>query len=664
MSKEKDENLLGLGEKLSSERLSSGKRKWSSRLILLTILLLLAGGTYLVLAGTSKAGKYEYTKVSRLDVRESVEITGNVEAGATINLTFRDSGQLEEINFEPGDELKKDDVIASLKNRDQELRLQQARANLAGAQANLNERLAGSTSEDIRIAEVAVQQAEVAAEKVAIDWNNAKAELDLIKKKYAEDEKKAQLMVDDAKNKYDYAVKNQGNTGLTNEQAIETARQDLEAQLYSTGSQIQQSLINLQTIIINDGSSLLGQDLLNLDYVLLNQAQSTYNQIKAAFDPMYAALKAQTGYEKEQLKIYATQEQDFVTQMLQAQKLILDALIDVPISATLTESELANIRNILLTDNISISSSLAGLNLKYQAILDAELGVITSGDTRDSEVVSAENFYQQQQQTYQQTKIDHQVDLNLREAQIRSLQAQYQIQLAEIESAKASLQKIKAGPRAVDVAYLRTQVTANQIAVALAEEALEKTLLRAPIDGVLSRSNIDVGEDVVSSNSVAARETGAFEMISDQKYKIDAEIAEVDINKLKKGDKAEITLDAVGDETTYVGTISKIDPVETIIQDVIFYKAEVVIESTDERIRPGMTANVEIVLREVKQALTVPEKAIQTDEQGKKFVRELLNEQVKNIPVETGLRDLQGNVEVKGNLTEGQEIILRTLNGK
>jgi HlyD family secretion protein len=120
----------------------------------------------------------------------------------------------------------------------------------------------------------------------------------------------------------------------------------------------------------------------------------------------------------------------------------------------------------------------------------------------------------------------------------------------------------------------------------------------------------------------------------------------------------------VGDETTYVGTISKIDPVETIIQDVVFYKAEVVIESTDERIRPGMTANVEIVLREVKQALTVPEKAIQTDEQGKKFVRELLNEQVKNIPVETGLRDLQGNVEVKGNLTEGQEIILRTLNGK
>lgn len=663
MVKEKEDNLLGLGEKLSNERLSTGKRRWSTRVIVTILILILAGGGYLVMAGTGKAGKYEFTKVAKQDIRESVEITGNVEAGATINLTFRDSGQLEKINFELGDELKKGDVIASLKNRDQELRLEQARANLAGAQANLNERLAGSTNEDIRMAEVAVQQAEAAAEKVTIDWNNAKQELELIKKKYAEDEKKAQLLVDDAKNKYDYAVKNQSNTGLSGEQAVETAKLDLEAQLYSTGSQIQQSLINLENIIINDGTSVLGADLANLDYLLLNQAQMIYNQVKTAFDPMYLALRSKTGYETDQLKVYATQEQDFVTKLLQAQKGVLDALLELNLSTTLTEQKLAEIRNRLLADNASLSNSLSALNVKYQNILDAELGLLTSGDTRSSEVISAENYYQQQQQTYQQTVIDHQVDLNKREANIRSLQAQYQIQLAEIESAKAALQKTKAGPRPVDVAYLRTQVTANQIAVALAEEALEKTLLRAPMDGVLSRSNIDVGEDVVSSNSVAARETGVFEMISAQKFKIDAEIAEVDINKLKKGDKAQITLDAVGDDTVFTGTISKIDPVETVIQDVVFYKAEVVIESTDARIRPGMTANVEIVLREVKDALAVPEKAVQA-ENGQKYVRQLVNNQVINIPVETGIRDLQGNLEIKGKVKEGDEIILRTLNGK
>lgn len=225
------------------------------------------------------------------------------------------------------------------------------------------------------------------------------------------------------------------------------------------------------------------------------------------------------------------------------------------------------------------------------------------------------------------------------------------------------MEQKKVGPRAVDVAFYRTQVTVNQVAVALAEEAVEKTLLRAPIDGVLSRRNIEVGEDVQSASVTASIGEGAFEMIDDNKFKIDAEIAEVDINKLKVGDKATITLDAVGDETTFSGTISKIDPVETIIQDVVFYKAEVVIDDRDDRIKPGMTADVGIVLREALGAVSVPEKAVQTED-GRRFVRMLDGENIKNIDVEVGIRDLQGNLEIKSGLKEGDEIILRTLNGR
>jgi RND family efflux transporter MFP subunit len=662
-NKKEKEQLLGLGEKLSEEKLSSTRGKMTKRVLAVIAALVVIGGLYYAYSGFGEGSKYEFVKASVMDIRESVEITGNVEAGATVNLTFRDTGQVSTINYEIGSKLSSGNIIASLKNRDQNLRLQQARANLAGAQANLDEKLAGSRVEDIQIADAGVQKAEAAAEKIAIDWDNAKRELELMKKKYTQDEIRVQLLVDDAKSKYDFSLLNQENTGLTNENAIETAKKDLEAQLYSTGSQIQQSLNNLKSVIVDDGHSVLGNDIVRLGYVKINEAKQFYFEVKNSFDPMYEDFKSQVGYEPAELEAYALKEQEYATKLLHAQTLTLDELSVLNTSSTLSEAKITELKTKISADSNSISTSFASLNLRYQKILDAQLGVVTSDDTKESEAVIAKNYHEQQLQNQIQNMIDHEVDINLRESNIRSLEAQYQVQLADIEAAKATLQQRKVGPRAVDVAFYRTQVTVNQVTVALAEEALEKTLLRAPINGVLSRRNIEVGEDVQSSSVTTNVGEGAFEMISAEKYKIDAEIAEVDINKLNVGDTADITLDAVGSSQTFAGTISTIDPVETLIQDVVFYKAEVVIDDKDERIKPGMTADVNIVLREALETVSIPEKAVQTEE-GRRYVRILDGENVKQIDVEVGIRDLQGNVEIKSGLTDGQEIILRTLNGR
>jgi len=660
-AKVEKEELPNLGERLSKERLSSGKSRWTRRILIFLAILLAGGAVYMLFFAGNAGAKYEFVKAAKKDVFEAVEITGNVEPGATINLTFRDAGQVDKINYQVGAGLKQDDIIASLKNTDQTLQLSQAKANLAGAQANLAQKLAGYTNEDIHISETGVQKANAAAEKIAIDWDNAKKELELMKTKYAQDEKVAQLLVDDAKSKYDYALKNQQNTGDTREQSIETARLDLQAQLYTTGSQIQQSLVDLKGLLINDGNSVIGNDFSRLDYTKVNPATDLYNQAKTIFEPMFTEFKSQSDYDPAKLETFAVQEQNTITKLLDAQKLTVDALSALYPSTTLSQTQITTLKTGVLTDSSTVSASLAALNAKYQAILDAELGKLTSSDTQESAVDTAKNFYEQQEQNLETNKIDHQVDLNARESNIRSLEAQYQMQLADIDASKADLQQKKVGPRAVDTAFLRAQVLANQIAVSLAGEAVEKTLLRAPIDGVLSRKNIEVGEDVLSSSAMSTGIQGAFEMISAQKYKIDAEIAEVDINKLNVGDKAKITLDAVGDSVPFEGTIVKIDPVETIVQDVVFYKAEVVIDSADARIKPGMTANVEIVLRKSLGAVTVPEKAIQTDGT-RKYVRILQGDQIQNIDIETGIRDLQGNVEVTKGLSEGEEIILRTIN--
>ena len=141
-----------------------------------------------------------------------------------------------------------------------------------------------------------------------------------------------------------------------------------------------------------------------------------------------------------------------------------------------------------------MNSNISQLTLKKQQLTNAELGIVSSSDARTSEVTNAQNNYDQQLQTQAQLKIDHQVSLNDKQTQIEGLKSQIEIQQATISSAQANLADVKAGPRAVDVAALRAQIAAAQIDVRLREQDYEKTLMRAPTNGVLSRRNANVGE--------------------------------------------------------------------------------------------------------------------------------------------------------------------------
>ncbi len=657
MQKEKESLKDGLGQELGVQHaLKKKKRKW--RWLLLAVAIVLgAGVTYAVFSGGQVS--YEFVKAAKKDLQETVEITGNVEADATIALSFQASGRLAKLSYDTGDKVKKGEVIAELDNKEQKLTMERSVAQLAAAEAELAARLAGSTNEQIKIAEVQVEQAEVNYRKIERDLENAKEELELIKKKYLEDEKKSALMVKDAEDKLEFAKKNQTNTGNTDTQSVANAQKDLANQLLSTAATMQSALLNLKSVIVNDGLSALGQDFNRLDYVRVNEAQRIYFEVKDDFEELQAELKAGSNFTVAELKQFTADLTLQMNSLLTAQKLTSDALSILPPSSTLTEQEIANLKAQILGDSAAISSAITLLNGQLQKLINAELGILTSGDAKNAEVTAAQNLYDQQVQSAAQLKIDHQVDLNARQTQIEGYQSQLEIQSAAIASAKANLAQVKAGPRAVDVQALRAQIAAAKIDVQLRNEDYEKTLLRAPTDGILSRRNADVGEQISGAFSASASSSiPVFEMISASKYKIKADIAEVDIGKIQVGDKAAIVLDAVND-TKFEGTIVRIDPVSTEVQDVVFYKAEIVIDSEDARIMPGMTANVEIVLNEVKDAITVPERAVQRDGT-ERFVRVLdQDKKVQKLPVTTGIRSLSGDLEVKTGLTDGQEIILR-----
>lgn len=133
---------------------------------------------------------------------------------------------------------------------------------------------------------------------------------------------------------------------------------------------------------------------------------------------------------------------------------------------------------------------------------------------------------------------------------------------------------------------------------------ISKTSLISPISGTVTRQDAKVGE-IAAANSVIAS------VISAGSYEIDSYIPEVDIARIKVGNSAKVTLDAYGNDVVFDATVISIDPGETITEGVATYLTKFHFSKPDARIKPGMTANIDIVSASHENALSLPQRAIQ-----------------------------------------------------
>ncbi|MBT4542151.1 MAG: hypothetical protein HOC34_04305, partial [Candidatus Magasanikbacteria bacterium] len=141
---------------------------------------------------------------------------------------------------------------------------------------------------------------------------------------------------------------------------------------------------------------------------------------------------------------------------------------------------------------------------------------------------------------------------------------------------------------------------------------------------------------------------------------IEVDVSESDIAKVSIGDNVNITLDAFGDDTIFNGSVVSVEPGETEISGVIYYKTDIVLEEiTEVDVRSGMTANIDIITNMKEQALTVPQRAI-IKKDGKQIVRILTNEKTGEFferEVVSGIRGDAGQTEIISGIEEGEKII-------
>lgn len=241
------------------------------------------------------------------------------------------------------------------------------------------------------------------------------------------------------------------------------------------------------------------------------------------------------------------------------------------------------------------------------------------------------------------------IDNSVLRSQLWGAQVALNIQRENLDLSRRDWNDLKPEEKATE----KLAVDQAQASLQTIEEQLEKTVLRSPIKGVVVKSNLEPGE-------IAGLGAVIISIIQKGELKIEAEVSESDIVEVELGQKANITFDALPSDEIFKAEVVEIEPAATTIQDVVYYKIKLKLESIDPRFRTGMSADIDILTAQKNNVLAIPERAIES-ENGSKIVQVLLgNGEVKKVEVETGLRGDDGNIEIISGLKDGDETVIST----
>ncbi len=186
-------------------------------------------------------------------------------------------------------------------------------------------------------------------------------------------------------------------------------------------------------------------------------------------------------------------------------------------------------------------------------------------------------------------------------AELRETDAELAVQAAQIMEAEASLRVAEA-----ELANAEAAVEHQRALVEEAEVELQRTVIRAPIDGVVVGREVDRGQTVATGLEAPTLFTLAHDL---RQMSVQARVDEADIGAIRVGQRATFRVDAYR-ERTFEGTVSQIRMSPEVIQNVVTYVTIVDVANPDLVLLPGMTATVEIVVLEVPHALVVPNAAL------------------------------------------------------
>lgn len=240
------------------------------------------------------------------------------------------------------------------------------------------------------------------------------------------------------------------------------------------------------------------------------------------------------------------------------------------------------------------------------------------------------------------------------------------------------------GVMALDVEQAVAELGQAEATVTIREAALDQAKtdlgfcsISAPVDGIVVSRKVDAGQTVVAAMNTPVLFTLAQDI---KKMRINATVSEADIGRVKTGQKVDFTVDAFPDDV-FEGQVVQVRISPTTKENVVTYETLIDVENPEQRLFPGMTADVSILTAEKSRVLKVPNTALRfTPPEGSKvtgkadaklqrrqqlvYVLEGADQEqtLRAVIVTMGITD-NSETEVIEGLKAGERVVTATLSG-
>jgi HlyD family secretion protein len=229
-------------------------------------------------------------------------------------------------------------------------------------------------------------------------------------------------------------------------------------------------------------------------------------------------------------------------------------------------------------------------------------------------------------------------NLQKKNERAKSLFAKNLISFEENEAAEAAYLEAKTDLQSAEarVVQAKSQLDSSRVDLTYAT-------IKSPIDGVVINRLINVGQTVAASFTAPK----LFEIANDlAKMQVECDVDEADIGKVKESQKVRFTVDSFPDET-FFGTVNQVRYSPTTTQNVVTYTTIVSVDNPGLKLRPGMTATVQIIAGEAKNVLRVPNSAL-------RFTPNLPADEMQKIMKEAGEK-LAARMQQQGGSPAGAQ---------
>ena len=216
------------------------------------------------------------------------------------------------------------------------------------------------------------------------------------------------------------------------------------------------------------------------------------------------------------------------------------------------------------------------------------------------------------------------------------------------------------------VSASKAQVSQTEAALRNAETNLRYTRILSPVDGIVVSRNVDIGQTVAASFQTPT----LFNIAQDlTKMQIDTSVDEADIGRIREGQAVEFTVDAYPD-ITFKGEVAQVRNAPITVSNVVTYDVVVKVANPELKLKPGMTANVSVIITTKQGVLKIPNAALRftPSDKGKGKPREkgtgvwvVENQKPKRVAITTGISDGNFTELASDGLKEGQEVIVEAL---